>query len=615
MNMSSGSCGVIWGLRAILLSVVITVSGFAGERRDEVTTARNLVSEALHRRIYGLESEHTSLLAMAIKTSPEFAPAYWHQGHVNYKNRWLKVDDLTTDTDLSKRLGRYEDNRAKVPPTVNGYLALANWCAENSLPMQERAHLFQVIGLAPNHALARQRLGFVLVNGDWLDVQTIWTGMYDARQTQAALAKWQQPLAAIGKGLKRRGEKQREAAREKLAEITDPQAICGLEQLANSNSDSSLPVIEVLSGMQQHEASAALARQANFSPWPQAREAAARQLGTRPFDHYVPQLIAEMASPIQSRIDTAATRGQVLYRHVFFREAQHQNQVLVLDTRYRRVVTLRLRAESAVGDDDSDGGGDSGPSFGEVVMADLQDTVQTREQQRRLQNAWTDAMNNRICHVLRTATGQQLPSKPQSWWDWWDQQSQVTRPGQKTAQTKTQQETKTFVQSSDGTVPNVVQQPPRRTHECFAAGTLVVTASGPLEIERVLVGDLVLAKHPDTGELSFRPVLATTIRPPEQVVKIQTAIETIEATAGHPLWVDGEGWRMASDLKSGMALHGVDHAVQITDVKSGQMKQTYNLIVDGFHSYFVGFNRVLAHDNTPCRPTNSVVPGLARLAN
>ena len=72
---------------------------------------------------------------------------------------------------------------------------------------------------------------------------------------------------------------------------------------------------------------------------------------------------------------------------------------------------------------------------------------------------------------------------------------------------------------------------------------------------------------------------------------------------------------MASSLKSGMVLHGLERGVLITDVKPGQFKQTYNLIVDGFHSYFVGFDRVLAHDNTPCRPTNSVVPGLAWLAN
>lgn len=609
-----------WFVAGPMLAV-LGPAGFHGviaaDRPDSVATSNELVSEALHRRIYGLEAEHAALLVTAIEKSPDYAPAQWHTGHVNYMKRWVTVDELTQDAALSKRLARYEQAREKVSPTVNGYLMLANWCAENSLPLQERAHLFQIISLAPNHDLARQRLGFVLVDGDWLESETIWAGLYDAQRIREAFAKWQQPVAVIHKGLARRSEMHRQAARDKLLAIEDPEAIYALEQLANESSEAGCLVVEAVSRMQQLEASAALVRQAVFSPWPQTREDAARHLAPRPFDQYVPQLLAEMATPIQSRIDTAATRGQVLYRHVFFREAQHENQVLVLDTRYRRVVPLRVRATGSGGDggDDEDDGGNSGPSFGEVVRADLQDTIQSREQQLRLQNAWLEAMNNRICHVLRTATSQQMPSQPQAWWDWWEQQSQVTRADQKRAQTKYEQETKTFVQSTLGEVPEVVQQPRPWRHECFAAGTPVLTASGTLEIEQIKIGDLVLTKHPDTGELSFRPVLATTIRPAERLVEIRTPTDTIEATGGHPLWVDGEGWTMASDLESGMVLHGVERGVMITAVNPGQVKQTYNLIVDGFHSYFVGFDRVLAHDNTPCRPTNSVVPGLAKLAN
>ncbi len=611
----------VWGLVTFAVRPHGIESVLAGDSADAVAKSNELVSEALHRRIYGLEADHASLLASAVKIAPDYAPARWHAGHVNYMNRWVSVDELRQDVGLNKRLTRYEQARAKISPTVDGYLALANWCAENSLPLQERAHLFQVIDLAPNHEGARWRLGFVMVEGDWVETQTIWAGMYNAQQSQAALAKWQQPVAAIQKGLARRSEMQRQAAREKLAAIMDPEAIYALEFLAADSSEAGCLVVDAFARMQQVEASAALVRQAVFSPWPQAREDAARQLGTRPFDHYVPQLLAEMSTPIQSRIDTASTRGRVLYRHVFFREAQDQNQVLVLDTLYRRVVKLTVGAAgsgSGEGGEGGGGGGDSGPSFGEVVLADLQDTIQSREQQRMLQNAWMEAMNNRICHILRTATAQQLPSQPKAWWDWWDRQSQVTRPGEKFAAAKYDRETKTFVQPEYGEFQQESQPPappPRMlNHECFAAGTPVLTASGLVEIEQLKVGDLVLAKHQDTGELSLRPVLATTIRPAEQVVIIRTTGETIEATGGHPLWIDGEGWVMASEMKSGMVLHGLERGVMITDLRPGQVKQTYNLIVDGFHSYFVGFDRVLAHDNTPCRPTNSTVPGLARLA-
>lgn len=592
-------------------------TSWAQERGKDAAKASNLVSEALHRRIYGLESEHSILLASALSVSPDFAPAHWSAGHVRYMNRWVTPDELVKDESVSKRLSRYEYARGKVEPTVVGYMTLANWCAENSLPLQERAHLFQVIDLAPNHAVARQRLGFVFANGEWIETQTIWKGMYDEARMQAALAKWQKPIEAISKGLKRNKPSLIQTAQDRLAAINDPEAICALEQLAADSSGAGQLVIEAISQMQEHEASTALVRQAVFSTYPRVRQDAAKQLATRSYDHYVPGMLAEMATPIESRFAAIATRGRVLYRHIFFRESQSQNQLLVLDTRYRRVVPVLARSrtpQAALDEESNDDDGDSGPSFEQVVMEDLQDTFQNRERQRQMQNAWINAMNNRICHVLRMATGQQLPSEPKAWWQWWDQESQVQRLGQKPTNLKQQEETKTFVQPTVADVPQSQPQArPRRRCECFAAGTPVLTASGMIEIERLAVGDLVLAKHPDTGELAFRPVLATTIRPPEQVVKIHTTGETIEATSGHPLWIDGEGWAMAGDLRSGMVLHGLERGVMITDLKPGETKRTYNLIVDGFHSYFVGFDHVLVHDNTPCRPTNSVVPGLALL--
>jgi len=55
--------------------------------------------------------------------------------------------------------------------------------------------------------------------------------------------------------------------------------------------------------------------------------------------------------------------------------------------------------------------------------------------------------------------------------------------------------------------------PVPRRHECFVAGTPVWTVSGPVAIEKIRVGDLVLSQALDTGELAFQPVLQTTQRP------------------------------------------------------------------------------------------------------
>ena len=39
-------------------------------------------------------------------------------------------------------------------------------------------------------------------------------------------------------------------------------------------------------------------------------------------------------------------------------------------------------------------------------------------------------------------------------------------------------------------------------------------------------------------------------------------------------------------------------------------QETFNLVVDGFHTYFVGMSQVLVHDVSITSPTDAIVPGL-----
>jgi len=141
----------------------------------------------------------------------------------------------------------------------------------------------------------------------------------------------------------------------------------------------------------------------------------------------------------------------------------------------------------------------------------------------------------------------------------------------------------------------------------------VWTIDGLVDIDKIQVGDLVLSQSPDSGELAYKPVLRTTVRPAEQLVKVRLCTpenKILEGSGGHPLWVSGEGWVLLRKLQSGMALHGVGGPVVISEVVEGSTQETFNLIVDGFHTYVVGQQKILCHDNTPRRPTNAVVPGL-----
>ena len=104
-------------------------------------------------------------------------------------------------------------------------------------------------------------------------------------------------------------------------------------------------------------------------------------------------------------------------------------------------------------------------------------------------------------------------------------------------------------------------------------------------------------------------------RSAEAMVKVVTSQETLEASGGHALWVNGRGWVLVRELKAGMVLHGADGSLVVQDVAPGSLQATYNLVVADFHTYFAGQGRVLSHDNGPRRPTNAEIPGLPKSAH
>ena len=92
--------------------------------------------------------------------------------------------------------------------------------------------------------------------------------------------------------------------------------------------------------------------------------------------------------------------------------------------------------------------------------------------------------------------------------------------------------------------------------------------------------------------------------------------DTITSTPGHPFWVLGEGWQMTKQLEAGKSLHALSGGIPVETIeKQAEADQlpaefAYNLIVDDFHTFFVGDQGFLVHDNTPREPTAALVPGL-----
>ena len=131
-----------------------------------------------------------------------------------------------------------------------------------------------------------------------------------------------------------------------------------------------------------------------------------------------------------------------------------------------------------------------------------------------------------------------------------------------------------------------------------------------MPIETIRVGDVVLSQDIESGELAYKPVLRTTIRPMERLVKIRVGNESFETSGGHLFWVSGEGWVKSRKLESGMVLHTAGGPSRVSQVEEGPTAVTYNLVVADFNTYFVGEQKLLSHDNTVRRATSAVVPGL-----
>ncbi|MCX6405279.1 MAG: Hint domain-containing protein, partial [Propionibacteriales bacterium] len=148
----------------------------------------------------------------------------------------------------------------------------------------------------------------------------------------------------------------------------------------------------------------------------------------------------------------------------------------------------------------------------------------------------------------------------------------------------------------------------------FTGDTLVLMADGRKKaIRDVKLGDEVMATDPETGETGPRKVIDL-IRHGGLHTMVAVRLSdgsTIDATDGHPFWVESRGvWVDAIDLQPGDVLvtAGGDRLTVASLGISEQDLTAYNLTVEGLHTYFAGGDSVLVH-NAGC--ANITEAGLA----
>jgi hypothetical protein len=601
----------------------------AANRAERQRASADLVSSALASELAGENDRRMTKLGEALENTPDYAPALWHAGYVHSGKKWLKIDELARQQADDQRLAHYRLARDRQPDTVDGNLEMARWCAAKKMPDQRRAHLTRVVALAPNHAEARRALGHQLVDGQWRSQAELELTRERVTREAANLERWRSKMETLRDRLTHDNRRLREAAQAELKAIKDPTAAPAMEVvLAGHSEELAKLALDVLNAMPAAEASLSIMRIALTSPWQATRDLAATKLAGRDKHHYVPYLLAGLEAPVRSQAALfASPNGQVFYRHIFYREGQEQTELGMVDTGY----PLTAISEGTPREQQA--------ARQQLFASRVNDAIgraRTRELQVAQQNAVIGASNERLNDLLKKVSGQTERTSIDDWSSWWDEHNEVVRSKEKPvyvaygySQRRFEDPLKfvpRFRRRNEPTANNQPQGeesgvrsvPPGATTpgpvprgiDCFVAGTPVWTETGLKPIEEVRVGDRVLAQDIATGELTLKPVVATTERPPEKTVEVQIGGQTLRCTGGHPFWVAGRGWQKARLLEAGQGIHGVEGATNVGKVTEAPPAATYNFEVADFNNYFVGPDKLLTHDVTSRQPTAAALPGL-----
>jgi hypothetical protein len=367
-------------------------------------------------------------------------------------------------------------------------------------------------------------------------------------------------------------------------------------------------LVELLENFKTYKAAAPLARLAVMSEWDVVRKEAAGKLRERPVGAYAPQLLASMRTPIESKVNLMVGIDGVHVTHELSTETESLTQRL---TRNRSTFVTQVGPGSGNSITGAERDQNRLERAREQAVIEAKLDAQTVENKVAKENDRISDWNGRVCAVLADATGVSLPAEPNKWWEWWRQYNQLSEMPKQDESDYIYETRTEFVESLPivATAPQMTPVAPTQT-ECLVAGTPIWTDRGLLPIEVVKVGDLVLARHPETGELAYQPVLKTTVREPEPVFKVATEQGEIRATGGHVFWISGQGWTRLRDVRPDQRFHGAAKPAVIRSLTSDGREKTFNLVVADFHTYFVGPEHVLSHDLTFARPVDVVVPGM-----
>jgi hypothetical protein len=539
---------------------------------------------------------------------------WWQAGYTQSGKQWRSYETNLPDSEDSKKLDEYRNLRAELKDQPHGQWKLANWCRKNGMLDQERVHLIRVLAMrdsSANRDAVYERLGCQKIGDAWVSPKERQDEIRLKSEIENSHKHWGAKLESLAHRLAGT-PKQRVQAEKALHEIEDPTAVPAIvSSFCMTNQFLAEYGITTLGQIPQFQASRALAGQALFSPWKPVRVKAIALLKRRKLEEFAPDLLMVLSSPIRAGRQVTTQKIPVRNGEDISGFRMNWDYVWIDESHDTIRVGIRRLFPISVGGNYERNSFDgrvrnaatlqpTGPLSMGIALLELLDQAEQLDRSADQINQVREDTNERVGKVLSEVTDQTMSAVPKIWWTWWADFS--NSPNQKSVVLVDERKTQ----------PNIPSLSLMPRHACLVAGTPIWTERGFVAIEQIQPGDRVLSKEIESGQLTYKPVLQTTVREPTPVLNFQLGEDSINASPGHHFWVSGEGWTKTRQLSSQQPMHtvtGMQRIVKIED--QGRVERVYNLVVADFHTYFVGKSMMLSHDVLSPELTNVKIPGLA----
>ncbi len=538
----------------------------------------------------------------------------WQSGEVLIAGAWTPISEIT-DAKMTPSMKEYLKLRGNEKLGEDAHRKLAKWCQNRGLEEQSISHWYGVIDARPEDTEARKALGFEKVGSKWFSKDDLTNAAKVSGQRLQDYKAWMPKMQSFAMAIGGSDTRKKSKAITELKNIDDPRALQALHMTAvQLQGDYARPFVQAIKNQRSAEACLALAKIAIINPDSVAAKEAMEGMKEYRHEFYVPELLALIEHETEFRQDLVGRpNGDLVLEQVLFRERSDGKsmkmieRIITLNADRMPIILMPRRANAmALATIISSMPSLDSETARAVSSRDALRQAEKSSESVRQQNEVHREQRDAVIQVLKATTGADVGETAQTWWNWWDKESEDNRISSKPYVQSYERNSESLVYTRENPGYRIIP-----SHECLVAGTPLQTLTGLRAVESIKTGDMVLSSDVDSGRIEFKPVLRTTVRPPAETMKIVTDAETIQATLGHYWWVSGHGWLRTKEIVAGMRLHTVTGTSLVESVELVADKAvTYNLIVADNHSYFVGSQRLLSNDASELKPTLLKVPGL-----